>query len=76
VATKWTQRFVVSQRVLVVMIAFFLVITGLLFIPAGTVDWLAEWVFIVIFGGFNLLVVHMLARHDPELLEERMSPPI
>ena len=49
---------------------------GLLFIPAGTVGWLAGWVFIAIFIGFNLLVVHMLARDDPELLEERMSSPI
>jgi protein-S-isoprenylcysteine O-methyltransferase Ste14 len=49
---------------------------GLLFIPAGTVGWLAGWVFIAIFFSFNLLVVRMLARNDPELLEERMSSPI
>ena len=64
------------QRVLLVTIAFFLVITTLLFIPAGTVRWLAGWVFIAIFCGFNILVIRMLARTDPELLEERMSPPI
>ena len=58
------------------MIAFFLVIIGLLFIPAGTVGWLAGWVFVAIFCGFNLLVVRMLARNDPELLEERMSFPV
>jgi len=58
------------------MIACFLVIIGLLFIPAGTVGWLAGWAFIAIFCGFNLLVVRMLARHDPELLEERMSFPV
>jgi protein-S-isoprenylcysteine O-methyltransferase Ste14 len=64
------------QRALLVTIVFFLVMTGLLFIPAGTVSWLAGWVFIALFFGFNLLVVRMLARDDPEFLEERMSSPI
>lgn len=58
------------------MTTFFLVIAGMLFIPAGTVGWLAGWVFMVIFCGFNLLVIRMLARNDPELLEERMSFPV
>ena len=65
-----------SKRVLLVTTVSFLVITAVLFIPAGTVGWLAGWVFIALFCGFNILVVRMLARNDPELLEERMSPPI
>ena len=65
-----------SKRVLLFTTVSFLVIIGLLFIPAGTVGWLAGWVFIAIFWGFNLLVIGMLARNDPQLLKERMSPPL
>ena len=53
-----------------------LVFIGLLFIPAGTVGWLAGWVFVTLFWGFVLLVVRMMLRNNPELLQERMSSPI
>ncbi len=65
-----------SRKALLVMVADFLVIIGLLFIPAGTVSWLAGWVYIALLCGVTLLVVPMLARNDPELLKERMSSPI
>lgn len=65
-----------SRKALLVMVADFLVIIGLLFIPAGTVGWLAGWVYIALLCGVTLLVVPMLARNDPELLKERMSSPI
>lgn len=64
------------QRAILFTIAFFLIISALLFIPAGTVGWLAGWVFIAIFFGFNILVIRMLVRNDPQLLQERMAPPI
>jgi protein-S-isoprenylcysteine O-methyltransferase Ste14 len=65
-----------SKRALLVTSGSFLVIAATLFIPAGTVRWIAGWVFLAIFGSFNLLVVRMLARNDPQLLKERMSSPI
>ncbi len=65
-----------SRKALLVMIADFLVIIGVLFIPAGTVGWLAGWVYIALLCGVTLLVVPMLVRNDPELLKERMSSPI
>jgi protein-S-isoprenylcysteine O-methyltransferase Ste14 len=65
-----------SRKALLVMVADFLVFIGLLFIPAGTVSWLAGWVYIALLCGITLLVVPMLARNDPELLKERMSSPI
>ena len=67
----------VSQRGLLLMIADvlvnLLVFIGLLFIPAGTARWLAGWLFVALFWGFVLLVVCMLLRNNPQLLEERMS---
>jgi protein-S-isoprenylcysteine O-methyltransferase Ste14 len=65
-----------SWRVLLIIVAEFLVVIGLLFIPAGTVGWVAGWVFVALLCGITLLVVRMLARNDPELLQERMSSPI
>jgi protein-S-isoprenylcysteine O-methyltransferase Ste14 len=65
-----------SWKVLSIIVADFLVIIGLLFIPAGTVGWIAGWIFVALLCGITLLVVHMLVRNDPELLQERMSSPI
>jgi hypothetical protein len=50
-----------------------LVFIGLLFIPAGTARWFAGWLFVALFWGFVLLVVRMMLRNNPQLLEERMS---
>jgi len=45
----------------------------LLFVPAGTVQWPAGWLFLAELGGVGLAIGLWLARHDPALLEERMS---
>ena len=42
-----------------------------LFVPAGTVHWLAAWVFLGLFAAFYLFVSLWLARHNPGLLRER-----
>src|SRR5215210_5140374 len=64
------------RRELLVMIAEFLTIAGLLFIPAGTIGWIVGWVFIALLCGVSLPTVRMLVRDDPELLRERMSSPV
>ena len=56
--------------------AEFLVFAVLLFGAAGTTEWVAAWVFLVLFFGWALVITRMLARHDPALLEERMKPMI
>jgi protein-S-isoprenylcysteine O-methyltransferase Ste14 len=43
-----------------------------LFLPAGTLAWLAGWVYIVLFFGFFLAMNTWLFRRDPGLLEERL----
>ena len=43
------------------------------FVPAGRVDWLAGWVFLVAFLVFYLAVNAWLYRHNPGLMEERLS---
>jgi len=56
-AIEQTQRFVMGRRELLVMIAEFLTIAGLLFIPAGTKGWIAGWVLIALLCGVTLLTV-------------------
>jgi protein-S-isoprenylcysteine O-methyltransferase Ste14 len=46
----------------------------LLFVPAGTLDWPAAWVFLIEFGLASTLITRWLQRHNPTLLEERMKP--
>lgn len=65
-----------GRRGLLVTVADLLVISGLLFIPAGTVAWIPGWIFMALFCSITLLTLRMLVRNDPELLRERMSSPI
>ena len=43
-----------------------------LFLPAGTLAWLAGWIFLALFFGFYLAVTAWLFQHNPGLLTERM----
>ena len=65
-----------SRRQFLVICVDLLVIGALLFVPAGTLDWLAGWAFMGLLCGVTVVVIRMLARDDPELLRERMSSPI
>lgn len=44
-----------------------------LFVSAGTVFWPAGWVFLVLFFGADAALGRWLLRHDPGLLQERLS---
>ena len=44
-----------------------------LFLVAGTLAWLAGWIFLLLFYSFVVVTVRRLTRHNPALLEERMS---
>jgi len=43
-----------------------------LFLPAGTLAWLAGWIFLALFFGFYLAVTVWLFQHNPGLLTEHM----
>jgi protein-S-isoprenylcysteine O-methyltransferase Ste14 len=47
---------------------------ALLFLPAGTLQWTAAWVFLATIGILGLTGGLWLARTDPALLAERMRP--
>lgn len=64
----------VNRTLLAAEIAgMFLVIGLVLFLAAGTALWVAGWVFLVLFFGFTVALSGWLLRHDPGLLNERMT---
>jgi protein-S-isoprenylcysteine O-methyltransferase Ste14 len=54
------------------MAAAFLLLPGLLFVPAGTTDYWEAWVYLAILFVPMLFVFVFLLVRDPELLERRM----
>jgi protein-S-isoprenylcysteine O-methyltransferase Ste14 len=48
-----------------------MVLAGLLFLPAGRLDWLEAWLFILAFTCFLILYAIRVLRHDPAQLQER-----
>ncbi len=54
-------------------IVTFAVIGLALFLSAGTLRWLAGWCFLFLFFGFFVVMSLWLYKHDPGLLQERMT---
>jgi len=54
---------------------FFLavVMALLLFLPAGTIRYWPAWVFLTVFFGASILTTIYLMKHNPALLERRLS---
>src|SRR5271168_3908177 len=50
-----------------------LAIATLLFGPAGTIGWWQAWALLAVFGGAALAITAWLMKHDPALLERRLS---
>ncbi len=47
----------------------------LLFVPVGTIAWPEAWIFLAIIGAVGAAAGLWFARHDPELLRQRLSSP-
>jgi protein-S-isoprenylcysteine O-methyltransferase Ste14 len=54
-------------------LGLFVILALALFLPAGTLVWLAGWIYLLLFFSFYLGVNIWLFRYDPGLLQERMS---
>ncbi len=63
-------------RILARSLIFAAIFAALLFVPAGTVAWPGAWVFLAMMAVVSVGGMVWLARHDPELLRERLRPPI
>lgn len=51
------------------------VVLGLIFLPAGSLDWPEGWIFFFLFAGCSAATGLWLQRVDPALLAERMKSP-
>src|ERR1700730_17897999 len=52
------------------------VMSILLFVPAGTINWTGAWIFLIETSVVSVVFGLWLARHDPALLKERLRSPI
>jgi len=63
------RRSVVALLLQVIAVSVFL--AGLLLIPAGRLDWLQAWLFVIAFTTYLIFYGFWAVRHDPGQLEER-----
>ena len=64
----------VDTKLLTVQIAFLIVAFSVpMFLAAGTVNWLAGWVFLILFFAFVISLTYWLYKNNPALLTERMT---
>src|SRR5512139_3317395 len=61
-------RWIVRETMGVVMLAV------MLFLAAGTVDWIAGWVMVIVMAGWVMATAIVVIPRYPELLAERMGP--
>ena len=52
-------------------VGYFVVFALALFVPAGTLNWPAGWLFLFLFFAFYAALQAWLAQHNPSLLQER-----
>jgi protein-S-isoprenylcysteine O-methyltransferase Ste14 len=55
------------------VVVSFLLMAASLFLPAGTFAWPAGWIFLILLHGGLLVGIKLLLKHNPSLLEERLS---
>lgn len=63
----------ISVKLALQIAIMFLVFCAVLFAPAGTISWPGGWVFLALFFGGTIALTIWLLRHNPELLQERMT---
>jgi protein-S-isoprenylcysteine O-methyltransferase Ste14 len=63
----------IINQVIAQTLGMFILFALALFLPAGNMTWLAGWVFLILFFGFFTSVNIWLFKHNPGLLQERMS---
>ncbi len=63
----------VTLKAIAGLVFLFVVFTLVLFLSAGTINWLAGWVFLVLFFSFDIAITIWLFKHNPGLLNERTA---
>jgi protein-S-isoprenylcysteine O-methyltransferase Ste14 len=65
-------KFTVWSAILA-LLGWFIVIAMTLFLVAGTIKWIAGWCFLILYGGFALILGLWMFRCAPSLVQERMT---
>jgi protein-S-isoprenylcysteine O-methyltransferase Ste14 len=65
-----------GMRVVARSAIWYPVLGAFLFVPAGRIDWLNGWIYLVELFVLGSAVTLWLARHNPGLLRERMRAPV
>lgn len=55
------------------LLGFVVVLAGLLFLPAGRLDWVQGWVFVLAYTAFGIFYGAWTLQRDPSQLDERMQ---
>lgn len=63
---------IISKSIIWVTVSFLLMAASL-FLPAGTLAWPAGWIFLILLHAWLLVGIGLLLKHNPGLLEERLS---
>src|SRR5947209_11272506 len=74
--TAITRELFMVAKLIVQTVVWFGAMGLLLFLAAGTLNWPAAWIFLAVMVAFSLVGGLALGRHDPELLRERLAPPV
>ena len=64
------------SRLVVQTFVWYGVMGALMFVSAGTLHWWGAWVYLMLMIALSLTLGVSLARRDPGLMNERLSPPI
>jgi len=62
-----------ARKTIIGFVQLFAAMCIALLVPAGTVDYPQAWVYVLIFMGSAALITAYLWKHDPKLLERRVS---
>lgn len=55
------------------LVVSFLLMAAALFLAAGTLIWLAGWIWLILLHGWMLVGIVLLLKYNPGLLQERLS---
>jgi protein-S-isoprenylcysteine O-methyltransferase Ste14 len=63
-------------KVVISLLYILVIYGGLLFLPAGTLDWWRAWVFLGIISVATVATLVIVFRDNQDLLNERFKPPV
>jgi protein-S-isoprenylcysteine O-methyltransferase Ste14 len=70
IGIQMTKEISLPKLVIQVVVGF-IIYGALFFIPAGTIEWIEAWAFLIISFSYVLVVIAWFWKHDPTILQSR-----